>query len=80
MHDILQSFKSLKCIEKGFWKSDRFEDDIFCDFVNHYLSIKMEFELENKVSHHSEKHKEPNENKDVNPVDLKYFKVEVLKS
>ena len=51
MHDILQSFKSLKCIEKGFWKSDRFEDDIFCDFVNSDSSIKMEFELEYEVSH-----------------------------
>ena len=51
MHDILQSLKSLKCIEKGFWESDKFEDDIFCDFVNSDSSIKMEFELEYEVSH-----------------------------
>ena len=79
MHDILQCLKSLKFIEKVSGKRNTFEDDIFFDFVNNYLFIKMKFELENKVSHHTEKYKEPAENKDVNPVDLKYVKVQVIK-
>ena len=64
-------FKSLKFSEKGFWISDKFEDDIYSDFVVHYSSIKVEFELEDEVSHDAQKHKEPKKNKDVNPIDLK---------
>ena len=79
MHDILQSLKSLKFAEKGFWKSDEFEDDIFSDFVGHYSSIKVEFDLEDEVSHHTQKYKEPTENKDVNPVDIQYVNVRVVK-
>ena len=71
MHDILQCLNCQKCTEQGFWKSDKFENNIFFDFVNQYLSIKMEFELEDEVSHDAQKHKEPNKNKDVNPIDLK---------
>ena len=66
-------------IEKCFWKSDKFADDIFSDFVGHYSCIKVEFELEDEVSHHTQKYKEPTENKDFNPIDLKYIKVPVLK-
>ena len=78
MHIILQRLKSLKFGVNGFGKVVNLKM-IFAEFRQHHnLSIKMEFELENEVSHHSEKYKESEENENVNPVDLKDNKVPVI--
>ena len=65
-------FLSLRCQKRFSGRLVNLKIIFVCYFPDQYSSIKVELELENKLSHHAQKYKEPKKNNDIHPVDLKY--------